>query len=119
MKVYDVDAAIREQRPVVRLRGELYPVADHSVAERIAMTREKMELQVSLAEREEAGEDVAKELMVLQGTAVQGMLEGVPDEVAQTLSEMEWEAVTTAWAAARNEKMVVLPTDEEEQGKNG
>ena len=81
------------------------------------MTRARLDEQQRLALDEEAGNDVTAQLQRLQGMAVQGLLEGVPDDVAESVTEREFEAVVAACAAARGEPVKVAATEEPEKNE--
>lgn len=96
MRVYDIDMALLEQRPMVRLRGEVYPVADKPVADRLRMARDKQNLMAEYRARakdDPFDEQALRAMRTLQADAAQELLEGLPREVAESLSEREWLAL--------------------------
>lgn len=127
-KVYDVDAAVLEVRPFILLRGQLYRVADLTMEARFRKRREYLERYSALLEAERAhaeakaqqAEGGAERLVEVpkmpseedyRAYRILGIslaLEGVPDDVAGTLTEREFEAVTAAVAKVKDEDTPVL-----------
>lgn len=101
-KVYDVDRAVREQVPLVRLRGKLYKVRSMTLQERITHIMAFAERQEELEQKaQQEGVDVQEELRVVFADAVHAALEDVPDDVASSLTEPEFKALTSAVNDAR------------------
>lgn len=114
-KVYDVDAALDRQRPWIRLRGEDYRLADRTVAERIEMVSEIQAMEEEIDTRREEGEDIdPDEFQEVIYRGVQTFLEGVPDEVANDVTEAEWKLIRRAYFDYRG-----IQLDFSDDEKNG
>lgn len=126
-RVFDVDAAVLEVRPLILLRGQTYRVADLTMEVRFRKRREYLERYsfLLLAERAHAeatgknqegdGETVAVPPMPSEDDyrayrilGISLALEGVPADVAGSLTEREFEAVTAAVKRAKDEDVPVL-----------
>lgn len=113
MKVFSVDKAISKNKAHIELRGELYEVRDLTVRERIEKIREFKERQERReAEIEESGDDSSfDDIQDIIKEAIQEALVGVPDEVAETITEAEWAAIQSAMAEIRRQEMTVEAED--------
>lgn len=130
--VYSVDAAVGEWTALVELRGELYPVRDMTVEERLRKARElkdiedRIEREVTAArERGDLadGDDDFETYREVVVRAVDNMLVGVPPDVSASLTEKEWDALTRAYATASQESLVDIPvrraTADEQEAARG
>lgn len=124
--IYDIDQAVGRAVPRIRLRGEVYELADLSPGE-----EERALLDLARAERrlteaaqpiytgrkvDENGEEreltddergqLADELIDasrdIAAKSVQRALKGIPDDVARSLSVFEYKAIMTAMGKIRD-----------------
>lgn len=105
-KRISVDAAIAAATPVIQFRGVDYPLRDLTVRERIERTLEVKAEQEAIetrAEEEDWSEaEFGEYLQKTMAKSMQAALEGVPDEVAESITEREFEALLVAVGEARN-----------------
>jgi len=104
-KIYSVDAAIRDKLPLVELRGRLYRLRDFTIAERLERALAfKEEQEAAEKAAEEAGEvfDFEK-LRDIAARVIQEAVVGVPDDVAKTVTELEFEIFKQAVVEARSD----------------
>lgn len=113
MKVYDIDEAVLEQKPYIRLRGKLYPLRDMKVEERLRLMRSTFERQQELDQAGNDPNEAGKKLQDMLGEVLKQALEGVPDKVAESITELEFQAVQTAIAKARNIKLDIVAKNEQ------
>jgi hypothetical protein len=102
--VFDIDKALLNQRPHVMFKGTLYPVRDMTMAER-------MKYMMVIYQRQQEIENNAVEsgaeattfeaLQPLIGEVVCAALEGVPEEVAQATTELEFAALNEVMEQVR------------------
>lgn len=130
MKIYDVDAAIREQRPVIVLRGRKYELNLLTVREQIQYMLDTKAEQDTAQENlnneaqvkaEAEGRDFAEvysemywdTLKPILAKALCSALVGIDPEILDSLSELEYKALQNAIRLARNdaENIEVLPTE--------
>lgn len=105
MKIFSIDAAIARNRPQVELRGRLYPVRDMTLEERLRRMVDLYREQAALEADADPDEGAVRDLRV---RAVHEALEGVPDEVAADLTELEFTLLTRAIKEARE---MVIPLE--------
>ena len=102
-RIFSVDVAVNDNRPYIEFRDRLWPLRDLTVAERLTRLVEFKEAQEArAAEIAEAGEELT--FAHVQGICAQALmeaLEDVPEEVAMSITEMEFEAFQAAVKAAR------------------
>lgn len=113
-KVFDISGAIREQLPPVRLRGTDYEIAHFSIGERLRLERQYRALGDRLTKKEEAGEEITDDEWdeyMIKGVAL--ALKGVPDEIAVTLTEKEFEGLRNIMERVRGRSIMVEETDDE------
>ena len=96
-RIYSVDLALATQKPKIELRGKLYALRSTTGRERMELMLEMMSTERKVAQKVTEGETpVEAELQSIEDTqirTVQGLLEGVSDEVAKKLTEMEFMAL--------------------------
>lgn len=129
-KVFDVDAAVLAVRPLVRLRGVEYRVVDLPLEDALKLRREYYDLYATLQGKQAAARIREKERQaaLAAGTdappalpdvdpdewrrykvlGIRLALVDVPEELAASLSEREFEAVAAAVAVARDLDIGVL-----------
>ena len=114
MKVFSVSEALNAARPMIEFRGKYYKVRDLTLQECIMLMAQVQQMQESLEEeaREKGLEDVSFEnLTGVLAVSLTSVLEDFPKELAQTVTEREWEAINLALAAARELPLEVLPEE--------
>lgn len=107
---YNADEALAGARGKVMLRGKEYLIVDLSVRDRIAL---EIEFNAVVAELESAGETVTQDTLAAftvlsskhQRLAVALVLDGVPDDVADSLTERELASLVTVHAHWRECKV--------------
>lgn len=109
-RIFSVDLALETQRPKIRLRGIVYSVANRTVRERLDLMRALYVRQVQIQRELLSGGDDTDgtevdfdALQDVTSAAVQGMLEGISDEIAMSITEMEFNALQVQVAAATSE----------------
>lgn len=98
---YNIDALLDRNRPVVRLRGTDYRMADRAADERLSLEadydRARVELDKLVGKPETAPEVLADAMFRFQRVAVSIALEDVPDEIVRVLSEHEHRLINRAY----------------------
>lgn len=115
-RVYSIDRALEQEKPKIELRGELYEVADYTLDERLRITHElfkkqqKAEEQAEKAEEDfEEGKEISTHFEAVQdvvAASVKLLLQDVPDEVAENITEREYKLLQATVSKIREE-----PTD--------
>lgn len=103
-KTFSIDEAVLNARPGVILRGTRYLIRDFTLAERlermIELQRQQQEIE-NVPEKADPN-DIRVKVSALLKEGVQQALEGVSDEVAESVTELEYKALTLAIARARD-----------------
>lgn len=118
--IWSIDDAVRQARPQIELRGELYELADLLPGEEEMALLELAEAEERIIARSEAIDgakpeerrELLDELLGASADAVAAtvkrVLAGVPDEVARSLSVLEYKALIATVGALR--ELPVEPT---------
>lgn len=118
-KVYDIDAAVARAVPRIRLRGVLYQLKDMSLRDRLRRLQDFQRRQQALVRKATTGKriktpqqeaEVEDSMQRIMADAIHEALDGVPQDVAESVTEMEFDAIIKAVNAARM-------TDVEVEGK--
>lgn len=112
-RVYDVDEAVLNHRPQVRLRGVLYPMKDMSMADRISsmMDAERRQREIEEGAKDQA--TLRAGMKKMMGELVQRVLDNVPVEVAEDLTEWEFNALSNVINDVRmNDRVGVIVKEE-------
>ncbi len=106
---YDIDAAIGVHRGQIRLKGKEYKFADRTVEEKIRVEREYSQLLDRVAKQEKEGtETPAEDWHRYKVLGVALAVEGVPEEIAAALTELEFAALRSAFTDYTSKQVGVL-----------
>lgn len=119
-KVYSVDSILDNNRPYVQLRGRYYEVRDISVRERLKkideFKRKQQEEENKIGKNEE---DIKYEdIQSVIAEAIQTALVGVPDEVAESVTQSEWKVLQNVLADIHAREFPVESEDVDEIDEN-
>lgn len=112
MKVFDIDASIEAQRPRIRLRGKTYALRDITVEERMRLMYSAYNKQKELEDTIEDTEKLGQLLREMISENLQLLLEDFPAEVADSVTQYEYQAIQDAAAKARDTRIDVLEKNE-------
>lgn len=121
-KIYSIDNAINDNKPYVELRGRLYEVRDLTVRERLQKIMNFRDRQKKVEEEKGEDEELSfEDVQEIISDAVQEALVGVPDEVANSITEREWKALQKTIEAVQEDVFPIDVREEEDvdEGKVG
>lgn len=112
-KIFDIDESILQNRPKVRFRGKVYSLRDLTLVERLRSMREIQEQEEAMITATDP-ERRAEEYQKILASSVKRALDGVPDEVADSVTEAEFQLLTKALAHARSVDLDLVTKNERE-----